>query len=162
MKNNLFVPVLYLTGLFMTDGARAHETHGGHAGHRAYHAGEPGDPKQPSRTIEISMGRKKPGMYFKPDLIEIREGEQIRFVLKNVDGQKNHEFVLASREEVEHHKHEMAKNPNMEHNDPNGKSLKPFETKELYWRFTKKGEFEFSCNIPGHREAGIVGKAIVK
>jgi uncharacterized cupredoxin-like copper-binding protein len=138
-----------------------HEMHGDH-GHESYFAGEPGDPKQPSRTIEVVMGRKIPGMFYRPDLIEVHQGEQIRFILKNIDDKKDHEFVLASREEVAKHKAEMAKNQNMEHNDPNAKSLKPLETKELLWRFTHTGEFEFACNIPGHREAGMVGKVFVK
>ena len=30
------------------------------------------------------------------------------------------------------------------------------------WRFTKTGEFEFACLIPGHLEAGMHGKIIVK
>jgi uncharacterized cupredoxin-like copper-binding protein len=50
----------------------------------------------------------------------------------------------------------------MEHDDPNGKRLKPEGTSEILWRFTKKGEFEFSCLIPGHREAGMLGTIIVK
>ena len=112
-----------------------HEMHGDH-GHESYFAGEPGDPKQPSRTIEVVMGRKIPGMFYRPDPIEVHQGEQIRFILKNIDDKKDHEFVLASREEVAKHKAEMAKNSNMEHNDPNAKSLKPLETKELVWRFT--------------------------
>jgi uncharacterized cupredoxin-like copper-binding protein len=144
---------------YVTD-SLTHEKRGDH-GH-TYMAGEPGDPKQPSRTIEVVMGRKIPGMFYRPDTIEVQQGEQIRFILKNIDDKKDHEFVLASREEVEKHKAEMAKNPNMEHNDPNAKYMKPLETKELVWRFTRAGEFEFACNIPGHREAGMVGKVIVK
>jgi uncharacterized cupredoxin-like copper-binding protein len=50
----------------------------------------------------------------------------------------------------------------MEHDDPNGKRLSPFNSVELWWRFTKRGEFEYACLIPGHLEAGMVGKVIVK
>jgi uncharacterized cupredoxin-like copper-binding protein len=32
----------------------------------------------------------------------------------------------------------------------------------LVWRFTKSGEFEFACLIPGHRESGMIGKVVVK
>ena len=108
------------------------------------------------------MGRQIPKMYFRPDLIEVRQGEQIHFVLKNVDQLKDHEFMLATKEENLEHVEMMKAKPNMEHNDPNAKRLRSKETKEMYWRFTKPGEFEFSCNIPGHREAGMVGKVIVK
>jgi uncharacterized cupredoxin-like copper-binding protein len=163
LYTKLLMAIWVLLGLSAIFSTRivAHEMHGEHGDH-TYVAGEPGDPKQPSRTIEVTMGRKIPGMFYRPDMIEVHQGEQIRFILKNIDDKKAHEFVLASREEVAKHKAEMAKDPNMEHNDPNAKSLKPLETKELVWRFTRTGEFEFACNIPGHREAGMVGKVIVK
>jgi uncharacterized cupredoxin-like copper-binding protein len=32
---------------------------------------------------------------------------------------------------------------------------------ELLWKFTKAGEFEYGCLIPGHYEAGMHGKIIV-
>jgi len=94
--------------------------------------------------------------------VEAKQGEQIRFVLKNVDQIKDHEFVLASPEENKEHAEAMKADPNMKHDDPNGKTLSAKDTKELLWRFTNAGEFEFSCNLPGHREAGMVGKVIVK
>lgn len=141
---------------------RAHEMHGSHRGHGSFSAGEPGDPKQPSRTIEVVMGRQVPKMYFRPGLIEVHEGEQIHFILKNTDQLKDHEFMLATKEENLEHAEVMKAKPNMQHDDPNAKRLRSKETREMYWRFTKRGEFEFSCNIPGHREAGMVGKVIVR
>jgi uncharacterized cupredoxin-like copper-binding protein len=146
--------------LFIAPFARAHDPHS-HA-HLTFSAGEPGDPKLPSRTIEVAMGRKVPKMYFRPDRIEVHRGEQIRFVLKNADNAKSHEFVLATAKENLEHAEAMKAHPNMEHNEPNAKRLRSKETKELLWRFTKVGEFEFSCNLPGHREAGMVGKIVVK
>jgi uncharacterized cupredoxin-like copper-binding protein len=38
----------------------------------------------------------------------------------------------------------------------------PKKSGELIWRFTKAGEYEFACLIPGHREAGMHGKVVVK
>jgi uncharacterized cupredoxin-like copper-binding protein len=32
----------------------------------------------------------------------------------------------------------------------------------LLWKFTRKGEFEFACLVPGHYEAGMHGRIIVK
>ena len=32
---------------------------------------------------------------------------------------------------------------------------------ELVWRFTKAGSFSFGCLIPGHFEAGMIGKLTV-
>ena len=57
---------------------------------------------------------------------------------------------------------EMQKNPDMEHDDPNAKRLKPKATGEIVWQFTKAGTFDFSCLIPGHREAGMFGTIVVE
>jgi uncharacterized cupredoxin-like copper-binding protein len=56
----------------------------------------------------------------------------------------------------------MKKMPNMVHKDPNQLRLAPNTTAELLWKFTKQGEFEYACLIPGHHEAGMWGTVIVK
>jgi uncharacterized cupredoxin-like copper-binding protein len=38
----------------------------------------------------------------------------------------------------------------------------PGETGELGWRFTRAGTFHYGCLEPGHFEAGMVGRIIVK
>lgn len=131
--------------------------------HDAAHfsAGEPGDPKKPARTIEIVMKEEYGAMEYVPNRVEVKRNEQIRFVLKNVDIQ-THEFLLASKADNEKHAAVMKKNPEMEHDDPNGKTLPPKGTAEVLWRFNKRGTFEFACLIPGHREAGMVGTVSVK
>ena len=50
----------------------------------------------------------------------------------------------------------------MEHDDPNGMRLAPKKTDQIVWRFTQVGVFEYSCLIPGHREAGMIGTIVVK
>ncbi len=100
-------------------------------------------------------------MLFKPDRIEVKRGEQVKFVLKNV-GQVDHEFMLDSVQNNAKHKIQMEKNPDMEHDDPNGKRLAPNGSNEIVWRFTKAGTFEFACLIPGHYESGMKGTVVVK
>ena len=133
------------------------------AAHEGEHfsAGTPGDPKKPSRTVEVIMKEGDGTMAYVPNRIEVKRGEQIRFVLKNA-GELAHEFVLASTEDNLKHAALMQKYPDMEHDDPNGKTLQPKANSEILWHFTKAGEFEFGCLIPGHREAGMLGKVIVK
>lgn len=131
----------------------AHDKHG----HGKYSAGEPGDPKKPARTIEILMNE----MDYTPARIEVRRGEQIRFVLRNV-GKEDHEFLLATPEENLAHAVEMKKHPHMEHDEPNAARLAPSKTAEILWKFSKRGTFEYSCLIPDHREYGMVGKVTVK
>ena len=126
-----------------------------------FSAGEPGDPNKPARTIEIVMKEEYGAMEYVPNRIEVKRNEQIRFVLKNVDIQ-THEFLLASKAENQKHAEVMKKHPEMEHDDPNGKTLAPKASAEILWRFNKRGSFEFACLIPGHREAGMVGTVVVK
>lgn len=132
---------------------------GHHDGEVAY--GKPGDPKKPARLVQVSMGEKDGKMHFIPNRIEIRRGEQVKFQLRN-NGEMDHELVLATLEENLKHAIEMQKNPDMEHDDPNAKRLAPKKTGEIVWAFTKAGQFDFSCLIPGHREAGMTGMIIVK
>jgi len=130
--------------------------------HKTFAAGAPGDPKKPARSVEVVMKETDDGkMLFVPDRIETKRGEQIRFVLRNA-GKVDHEFMLDSPERNAKHKIEMQKNPDMEHDDPNGKRLAPGGTGEIVWRFSKAGTFEFACLIPGHYESGMHGKAVVK
>ncbi|MBX9912193.1 MAG: cupredoxin family protein [Beijerinckiaceae bacterium] len=130
-----------------------------HGAETAY--GKPGDPKKPARLVQVVMSERGDKMVFIPDRIEVRRGEQIKFALRN-NGEIDHEIVVATLEDNLKHAEEMKKNPDMEHDDPNAKRLSPKKTGEIVWHFTKAGEFDFSCLIPGHREAGMTGKVIVK
>ena len=133
----------------------------GHS-HRSFAAGAPGDPKKPARTVEVIMKETEDAkMLFVPDRVEVKRGEQVRFVLKNA-GKVDHEFMLDTPERNAKHKVEMQKNPDMEHDDPNGKRLAPGGTGEIVWRFSKAGTFEFACLIPGHYESGMHGTVVVK
>jgi uncharacterized cupredoxin-like copper-binding protein len=126
-----------------------------------FSAGEPGDPKKPARIVKISMLEEGKKMLFEPAVVEVQRGEQIRFVITN-SGTYDHEFMLAIKADNRKHAAVMKKFPDMEHNDPNAKRLAPFNNGDLVWRFTKRGEFEYACLIPGHLEAGMHGKIIVK
>ncbi len=139
----------------------AHDAHSGHGAHMTFSAGEPGDPKQPARVVEIVMTERDGKMLFVPDNLDVKRNEQVRFVLKN-EGVLEHEFMLATIAENLKHAEEMQKSPHMGHEEPNARRLEPNTTGEMLWRFSKAGEFEFGCLIPGHREAGMLGKIVVK
>ena len=126
-----------------------------------FSAGEPGDPKKRSRTIEIIMREDHGAPIFQPTRIEVKRGEQIRFVLRN-EGEEDHEFMLATADENLKHAEVMRKHPNMEHDDPNGISLKPGKKGEIVWRFTKRGTFEYACLVGNHRDYGMYGTVLVK
>ncbi len=131
-----------------------------HTGH-VFAAGEPGDPKKPFRTIELTMREGSGTMSYEPSKIEVKKGEQIMFVLLNM-GALPHEFLLDSFENNAKHKVEMEKNPEMEHEEPNGKRVGPKNDGKVLWRFSKEGTYEFACLIPGHYEAGMKGVVVVK
>ncbi|WIG53862.1 MULTISPECIES: cupredoxin family protein [unclassified Afipia] len=133
------------------------------AGHQddTFSAGEPGEANKPARIVQVTMGEADGKMTFTPNKIEVKKGEQIKFMLRN-NGELDHEFILATTAENLKHAESMKKNPDMEHDDPNGKRLAPKKTSEIVWKFTKRGTFEYSCLIPGHREAGMIGTVVVK
>ena len=133
----------------------------GHSHGAGFSAGEPGNPKRPARVVQVVMREGDGKMLFIPDRVEVKRGEQIRFVLRN-NGELEHEFVLATADENIKHAEQMKKHPDMEHDDPNAKRVKPKKRDQLVWRFTKRGTFEFGCLIPGHREAGMLGTVVVK
>lgn len=139
--------------------AVAEEGAAGH-GHKIFAAGEPGDPTKPARTIEVAMTEGDGTMAFDPPSVAIKIGEQVKFVLTN-KGALDHEFMLDSVEKNAKHRIAMQKNPEMEHDDPNGRRLKPGGTADVVWKFSKAGTFEFACLIPGHSEAGMKGFVIV-
>ena len=127
----------------------------------SFSAGEPGDPKKPARIVQVAMGEIDGKMMFIPAKVEAKEGEQVKFMLRN-NGELDHEFILATTAENLKHAETMKKNPDMEHDDANGRRLAPKKTNEIVWKFSKAGEFEYSCLIPGHREAGMIGTIVVK
>ncbi len=120
--------------------------------------GRQGDSKKVSRTINIDMADT---MRFTPAELSIKRGETIRFVVKN-KGQVLHEMVIGTKKELVEHAELMRKHPNMEHDEPYMAHVSAGKQETMVWQFTKAGEFYFGCLVPGHFEAGMVGKIIVK
>jgi uncharacterized cupredoxin-like copper-binding protein len=127
------------------------------AGGHAAAIGNPGDPGRVTRTIEVEMSDD---MRFRPASIKVKRGETIRFIARNT-GKEKHEMVLGTIKELKEHAELMRKFPGMEHADPNQVTVDPGKTGELVWQFTKAGTFDFACLVPGHFEAGMVGKVRV-
>lgn len=117
-----------------------------------------GDPAKVSRTIEFSM---VDAMRFQPSQITLKQGETVKFVVKN-SGQMMHEMVIGSMKELKEHAEMMRKFPGMEHDEPYMAHVQPGKAEEIVWHFNRPGEFNFACLIAGHFEAGMVGKISVK
>lgn len=119
--------------------------------------GREGDPKKVTRTIEMDMSDK---MRFSPAQLTIRQGETVRFRVKN-SGKVIHEMVLGTMQELKEHAELMKKHPGMEHEEPYMAHVSPGMRETIVWQFNQPGEFYYGCLIPGHFEAGMVGKIIV-
>ena len=115
--------------------------------------GRTGDPKKISRIVEIDMSDK---MRFTPAVLTVKRGDTIRFVARN-SGKQMHEMVIGNMKELKEHAELMKKHPGMEHEEPYMAHVAPGKKAEIVWQFTKTGEFNFGCLIPGHFEAGMVG-----
>ena len=144
-----------LLGILLTSPlAQAGGAHGQHAAQM----GHPADATQATRTIELSMDDR---MRFSKPEIQIKRGETVRFVLNN-EGRLKHEMVLGTDKEIKEHAKLMAKFPNMEHEDANSANLAPGAQGEITWKFTRSGTFSYACLLPGHYEAGMHGRIVVR
>lgn len=119
--------------------------------------GREGDPKKAKRTVKVDMSDK---MRFTPGELTIKQGETVRFQVKN-SGQVMHEMVLGTMDELKKHAEMMRKHPGMEHDEPYMAHVAPGKTETMTWEFTKAGEFYYGCLVPGHFEAGMLGKLTV-
>jgi uncharacterized cupredoxin-like copper-binding protein len=132
---------------------------GGHSmgGHSMSNVGKPGDPAKVSRTVEVVMDD---AMQFTPAQIDVKAGETIRFFVRN-SGKIPHEMVIGSLADLKAHAEEMKKMPGMQHAEPNMITLNGGQRGGLVWTFDQAGTVDFACLIPGHMEAGMVGKVNV-
>ena len=160
MKNN-FHPSLLLAAAVLLAAAPvfAHEArkpteHRPAADREQQPWGIAGEARRARRTIEIAMGDD---MRFSPSNIEVRQGETIRFVLRN-NGKLLHEMVIGTAKTLEEHAALMRKFPDMEHDEPHMAHVGAGRKGELVWTFNRAGEFDFACLIPGHYQAGMVGR----
>ncbi len=113
-----------------------------------------GDARAAKRTIEVRM---TDAMRFTPDKIEVKQGDTVKFVIRN-DGKLLHEFVIGTKKDLDEHAALMVKNPGMEHDEPYMAHVGPGKTGQIIWTFNRAGSFDFACLIAGHYSAGMVGK----
>lgn len=141
---------------FVTSTALAAGNHaGGHGESDAI--GKPGKAANVKRTVTVDM---LDTMRFKPDNIIAKQGETIKFIVKN-SGKIKHEMVLGTEKELKEHYEIMKKNPEMEHADDNQVTVLPGKSGVIVWQFTKAGKVNFACLQPGHYDAGMKGAVVV-
>lgn len=116
-----------------------------------------GKPGQITRTLTIDM---TDAMRFTPDTLAVKEGETVRFAVKNKSDML-HEMVIGTPDELAKHAALMARFPDMQHDEPYMVHVGPGNTGEIVWHFNRAGSFEFACLIAGHYEAGMRGTITV-
>lgn len=146
-----------LPPLALAQSGNEHEGHGSHQGHTSI-VGKPGDTARVSRTVEVVM---EDSMRFSPSQINVKPGETVRFLVKN-KGKIPHEMVIGSISELKEHAEMMRKMPGMQHAEPNMINLAAGQNGAIVWKFDQAGTVDFACLIPGHMEAGMVGKIKVQ
>jgi uncharacterized cupredoxin-like copper-binding protein len=145
--------LITVAALALSNTAFAGGTHGG--GHDAAETaiGKPGVAAKVARTMTIEMSD---AMRYTPSDIQVKQGETVRFIVKN-SGKVKHELSLGTEKELLEHLEQMKKFPDMEHDEPSKVSLAPGKQGEIVWQFTKAGAVNFACLMPGHYEAGMKG-----
>jgi uncharacterized cupredoxin-like copper-binding protein len=117
-----------------------------------------GDRRKVTKTVTITA---LDTMRFSPDKVNVREGETVRIVLKNV-GTMLHELVIGTPDVLQEHAKMMIKFPNMEHDEPYMVHVNPGKSGEIVWKCNRAGSFEYACLIAGHYAAGMKGVLTVK
>jgi uncharacterized cupredoxin-like copper-binding protein len=108
-----------------------------------------------AREITIEMTDH---MRFTPDQLQVKQGETIRFTVKN-SGKMRHEWVIGNEKELVEHAAEMKKMKagSHKHDMANAISLGAGEQGTLNWTFDKAESLAMACFEPGHYEAGMRG-----
>jgi len=154
-KTHTLAKVLALMTIALSSSAFAGGNHAGGHGHDDEETaiGKPGVVARVNRSITIEMNDS---MRYAPADVQVKQGETIRFVVKNV-GKVKHELSLGTQQELLEHLEQMKKFPDMEHDEPSKVTLAPGKQGEIIWQFTKAGTVNFACLMPGHYEAGMKG-----
>ncbi|MFA6038118.1 MAG: multicopper oxidase domain-containing protein [Legionellales bacterium] len=108
----------------------------------------------PDRIINVTLNDTMK-IQFEPEIGVIKDKEVIQFNVIN-NGKINHEFSISDENTQKMHREMMRQMPNMEHTDHDTAPLKPGEKKEIVWKFHGTGPVVFSCDLPGHSEAGML------
>ena len=160
MKQLLIISTLLLPSLSLNAwaGPGADHAHGKEHASTSTSIGQPGSAAKVQRSITVEM---KDAMRFTPASVEVKRGETVKFIVKNV-GRIQHEMVLGTQEELLEHAAMMRQHPGMTHADNNQVSVAPGKSAELIWQFGKAGKLDFACLVPGHFEAGMKGAIAIK
>lgn len=130
----------------------SHHDHGGEVSA----VGSPASKSNATLIVKVKLTDKMK-IHFSENLGKIVSGTTVTFEVFN-EGAIPHEFSIGNAEEQKAHLLMMRKMPGMVHEDGNSITLEPGSRKSLTWTFEGEETVVFSCNIPGHYEAGMYQK----
>jgi uncharacterized cupredoxin-like copper-binding protein len=154
----LLLPLIGLLALAASAPASAHGPDHGMGG------GKPGDAGKVTRSVEVVATDNA----FSLKSLQVKDGETVRFVVRN-EGFEAHEFLIGTaREHAEHLKMmkamiEQQKKGGAAHDmsamaqHSSGVMVPPGATASFVWTFARAAELQFACDIPGHYEDGMHG-----
>ncbi|MBF2026940.1 MAG: cupredoxin domain-containing protein [Oscillatoriales cyanobacterium C42_A2020_001] len=115
--------------------------------------------RQPTIEIKVHLGNASNELKFVPDTIEFAAGKRYKLVLDNPSNNKHYftakdfadniwsQKVEAGNVEIKGAIHEL--------------ELKPGAVADWVFVPVKAGTYELHCSIPGHAEAGMIGKLAI-
>lgn len=106
------------------------------------------------RTIVIDIEHSA----FSPQRLEFRQGETVRFIVKNGDP-IDHEFIIGNEQVQELHENGTERH----HDDKDGEiSIPAGEEADTTYTFEEAGRLIFGCHLPGHYDYGMRGEIRVQ
>lgn len=126
--------------------------------------GRPGNPAEVTNVIHVVAIENA----FSLKVLDVRDGETMRFVVRN-DGTEPHELTIGSVAEHAEHRKKMKemmelqqKGGHVGHSmvdmaQSGGVWVEPGTAATFVWTFRRTADLEFACNIPGHYEDGMKG-----
>ncbi len=136
-----------------------HETNGGHHDPAVADKHE----AEAHGMFEITLDAEE--WRFEPSVVEVPVGHRVKLTLVN-DGRVEHdvEVVGVPTEDIElvgaAERRERLGGGNHDEGVI-AAHAEPGTTATVFFTATEVGEYEFACTIPGHKEAGMVGKLLV-
>lgn len=97
---------------------------------------------QPAAKFTVVMGRNG-AMAFEPPALTVHRGSTVEVTLVNQDPAQAHSLVI----------------PDL---SAKSRQVMPGETAKLVFAPAKAGSFRFYCDVPGHKDAGMVGAITVQ
>jgi uncharacterized cupredoxin-like copper-binding protein len=107
------------------------------------------------RRVDVTMTDQ---MIFEPATIQVRRGETIRFVVRNVSNEAHEAYIGTEEEQLLHATvHSALSSEEQATTTHQGYAVHvpPFGNGEMLAKFDEDLEYVIGCHYPGHYEAGM-------